>query len=151
MAIIRRYECYEGYDSRIYCRSAWNDWGRWVALAVIIVCAFIVFFAFACVSARRRRRQGLQPFHGTGWAAHHAFWQQQQHQQQYQQPYPNAPPPQYSPAGGFYGPKPTYFGGHQNPPQEQGVEMQPPQNTYRAGEPVYQPPPGPPPAAGNNK
>jgi hypothetical protein len=36
------------YDGRYVCRnSGWYDWGRWVAFAVIVGCAFIIFFLFA--------------------------------------------------------------------------------------------------------
>lgn len=33
-----------GYDN---CYSGWDTWGRWVAFAVIVGCAFLVFFSFA--------------------------------------------------------------------------------------------------------
>ena len=36
--------CYDRYSRRYYtCRRPWNDWGRWVLFAVIVV-AFILFF-----------------------------------------------------------------------------------------------------------
>ncbi|EEH38232.2 hypothetical protein PAAG_01153 [Paracoccidioides lutzii Pb01] len=142
MAILRRNYCYTEFGTgRVFCRSPWSYWGRWVALVIIIMSTFFIFLAFACISSRRRRRRGQQPFHGTGWAAQPPFWQQGRQQNQYQ--YPSAPPPQYT-QGNYYAQKPSSFGGQQYPPQEQGVELQPPQNVYRAGEQVYQPPVGPP-------
>jgi len=116
----RRERCY--YDSGYYvCTSTWSDWGRWVALVIIIIAAFLVFFLFACISARRRRRQGLSPMYGTGWVSAPPPAQ-----------YNQQPPPQYTPSGGYYS-------GQQN-----GVELQQPQNAYVGGQQVYQEPAGPP-------
>lgn len=36
-------------DGYTYCTSPWYDWGRWVALAVIVAIGFIVFFGLAYV------------------------------------------------------------------------------------------------------
>lgn len=102
-----------------------------------------------CLSARRRRRAGRQPFYGTGWAGRtpwgHGQAQYNPNYQTQQQPNynqgPQAPPNYSQNAGGYYGQNQGYFGGRQT-----DVEMQPPSNTYRGGEDVYQPPPGPPPA-----
>ncbi|PGG99075.1 hypothetical protein AJ80_09407 [Polytolypa hystricis UAMH7299] len=137
MAILARaVRCEDNFGNRVSC-STWHGWGRWVALAVLVGAAFLCFFAFACLSSRRRRRAGRQPFRGTGWAAG---------------PHPPHPPPQYQPPppqytaqNGYYPPNQHqghgenqgYFGG-----QQSGVELQPPQNAYQ---PVYAPPPGPPP------
>lgn len=49
-------------------------------------------------------------------------------------------PPQYSANPQNYG----YFGAQNGPPQQQGIELQQPQNAYAGG--GYAPPPGPPPA-----
>ncbi|KAF7587936.1 hypothetical protein BBP40_006502 [Aspergillus hancockii] len=140
--IYPRREC--GYNSwgEWVCRpSGWYDWGRWVAFAVIVGCAFIIFFLFACYNARRRRTRGLRPHPGTAWLAGPPPYGQ--HNQQPPHPYyadPNyqqPPPPQYTPQPQAYG----YFGG-----QQTGIELQSPQNAYHNGaERVYQPPPGPPP------
>lgn len=129
MAILRsRERCYYGDSySYYYCNSTWNDWGRWVALVVIVIAAFLIFFGLACLSARRRRRQGQQPLYGTGWAYRGPPGQWNQ------QPYPPAPPPQYTPSGGYY------------TGQQTGVELQAPQNVYQQPQNVYQPPTGPPP------
>jgi hypothetical protein len=100
-----------------------------------------------CLSARRRRRAGRQPFYGTGWARTPFGHGQAQYNPGYQtQQQPNynqtqAPPNYNQNAGGYYGQNQGYFGGRQTE-----VEMQPPSNTYRGGEDVYQAPPGPPPA-----
>jgi len=152
MAIIStRYYCYDGYYGSD-CNSAWYNWGRWVLFGVIVIGAFLIFLGLACISARRRRQRGLQPFRGTGWAAYGApAPPYQQNPQGYynQQQYPAPPKYSQNPNGyGYYGNQPNtggqnqgYFGG-----QQEGVELQQPPNTYRGGEPVYAPPPGPPPA-----
>ncbi|ETI19275.1 hypothetical protein G647_09107 [Cladophialophora carrionii CBS 160.54] len=137
--------CYDG--NRAYrCNSAWYDWGRWVALGIIIFGAFLIFFLFSFFSSRRRRRLGRQPLYGTGWAGRTPFGhnapQYNPNYQQTQQSY--QPPPAYNQqnAGGYYGQNQGYFGGRQT-----DHEMQPPQNTYAGGgSPVYSAPEGPPPA-----
>ncbi|EEP76219.1 predicted protein [Uncinocarpus reesii 1704] len=145
MILAKRRECWTYDNGRTYHCSVWSDWGRWVFLAILIAGAFLLFFLFACISARRRRRRGMRPFMGTGWVANMApYGKPGTHPPppQYQH-YP--PPPQYTPAGGPYYPGPGY---NANPPpnqgqtshQQTGVELQPPQNAYR-GESVYGPPP----------
>ncbi|MCJ1457862.1 hypothetical protein MMC28_008231 [Mycoblastus sanguinarius] len=123
--------------------SPWSNWGRWVVLAAIIVIAFLVFLSFSCINARRRRRQGMQPYRGTGWAAGRtpeghgpAQYTGASASQPY---YPNPAPPVYSPQQNQGYANQGYFGG-----QQQGVELQQPENTYQ---PVYNyaPPAGPPP------
>ncbi|PYH41441.1 resistance to Congo red protein [Aspergillus saccharolyticus JOP 1030-1] len=145
--LLHRRDCH-GYGDNYYCDSnSWYDWGRWIAFAVIVGVALVVFFLFACFNARRRRRQGLRPHPGTAWlAGPPPTFQQSQQQQQPGQPYyadpyyQPAPPPQYSPH-----PQYGYFGGQ---PQQTGIELQTPPNAYHnGGERVYQPPPGPPPAS----
>ncbi|EXJ93187.1 hypothetical protein A1O3_01744 [Capronia epimyces CBS 606.96] len=135
--------CYDSYGRAYRCRSSWNSWGRWVALAVILVGAFLLFFLLACISARRRRRAGRRPVYGTSWVGQTPWGHGPATYSQ--QPNPDMqPPPQYNPTpntGGYYGQNQGYFGGRQT-----DVEMQPPANVYRGGEDVYQPPPGPPPA-----
>ncbi|QKX59340.1 uncharacterized protein TRUGW13939_06474 [Talaromyces rugulosus] len=129
----RRYVCYD-YN----CNSSWYSWGRWVAFAVIVGAAFIIFLLFACLSARRRRARGRRPFYGTSWMAPPPY---QQGNYQY------APaPPQYQtqdPNQGYYAPPPEqgYYATQQN-----GIELQQPQHAYGAGDHVYAPPAGPPPA-----
>lgn len=90
------------------------------------------------MTARRRRRQGLQPYRGTAWVGRTPFGHgPAQYNPQYQQ----APPPAYN--QGYYGNNTNqgYFGGGPQP----GVELQEPQNTYRGGDNVYEPPVGAPP------
>ncbi|KAK4984899.1 hypothetical protein LTR50_006305 [Elasticomyces elasticus] len=144
---------YDAYGRRRCNNSAWNNWARWLVLALIVLGAIFIFFLFSCLTARRRRRRGLEPFRGTGWAAGgtpagHApatytnaqpYYQNQTTQQQ--QPYynnSNNPPPTYQPGGGA---NQSYYGGQQN-----GVELQQPQNAYmREAEGAYAPPSEPPP------
>ncbi|KAK4613835.1 hypothetical protein CLAFUW4_09226 [Fulvia fulva] len=146
--------CYrDSITGDTYCdNDTWNDWARWVVLAAIIIVAFLLFFSFSCVSARRRRRFGAQPYRGTGWAlgrtpaGHNApTYNSQpyyaQHANQYQQPQPyynnshNPPPYTPPPNNGYYG--------------QNDVELQQPQQAYggyRSGEaPAYEPPKGAPP------
>ncbi|RAL17259.1 resistance to Congo red protein [Aspergillus homomorphus CBS 101889] len=147
MGILLPRDCRQTYlDGYVCDGNSWYDWGRWIAFAVIVGVALLVFFLFACFNARRRRRQGLRPHPGTAWlAGPPPTFQQSQQQQQPGQPYyadpyyQPAPPPQYSPH-----PQYGYFGGQ----QQTGIELQTPQNAYHnGGDRVYQPPPGPPPAS----
>ncbi|OJJ45407.1 hypothetical protein ASPZODRAFT_144040 [Penicilliopsis zonata CBS 506.65] len=140
MGVLRARDCWMG-DGGEYCSSSpWGNWGRWVALAVIIVVAFLLVFLFACMNARRRRRYGQRPFRGTQWMAGGA-------PPPTEQPYyypntpPYPPPPQYSqnPNPQTYG----YFGGQQ--PQQNGIELQSPPHAYYGGQRAYEPPQGPPP------
>lgn len=111
-----------------------------------------------CITARRRRRAGRQPFYGTGWASRPG----QNGAQNTAQPYynnqynnTNQPAPPYSaqPQNGYYGggANQGYYGGGQQygQPQygqQQGVELQSPQATYHRGDQdAYAPPAGPPP------
>jgi len=114
------YYCYGGYYSK------WDAWGRWVVLAGIIIFFFLLYLAFSCFTARRRRRRGLQPYRGTGWFAGPA----PPYNQHYYPNQPNNPAPPYTPHSqpgyGFYG------------GQQSGVEMQPQQPVYQP-EPVYAP------------
>jgi len=144
MAVLaKRMEC-DQYGNCYY--TSWDNWVRWVVLAVIVVLFLILFFLCSCVTARRRRRQGQSPYYGTGWTARP--WQQQN--TYHHQPYYNnnnqypPPPPQYSsdvPAGhqGYYG-------------QQSGIELQQPPNAFAPGRSGdgYEPPVGPPPKKGDN-
>ncbi|KAE8135885.1 chitin synthesis regulation, resistance to congo red-domain-containing protein [Aspergillus pseudotamarii] len=134
-----RRECgYNTWGDWVCRPSSWYDWGRWVAFAVIVGCAFIIFFLFACYNARRRRTRGLQPHPGTAWLAGPPPYGQQHQHPYYADPhYQHQPPPQYTPQPQAYG----YFGG-----QQTGIELQSPPNAYHNGvDRTYQPPPGPPP------
>ncbi|KAK4946606.1 hypothetical protein LTR10_014458 [Elasticomyces elasticus] len=97
-----------------------------------------------CLTARRRRKAGRQPYYGTGWVGRTPWGHGQA---TYNPNYQTQQQPSYQPQtenvnqGGYYGQNQGYFGGRQT-----DVEMQPPSNTYQGGENVYQPPPGPPPA-----
>ncbi|PHH55841.1 hypothetical protein CFIMG_002647RA [Ceratocystis fimbriata CBS 114723] len=133
-----RRTCYYRNDGFYDCDdSNWHSWGRWVALAVIVVCSIICFMLIACINSRRRRRHGGRPIYGTGWMA----------------PLPkysaNLPPGhqpynQNIPQNGYYAPPPPAYG--QQPNQAWGqpgaIPLQQPQPTYTGD---YAPPTGPPP------
>lgn len=160
--LARQYNCNSySYNSR-YCddyNSPWNSYGRWIVLVAILVGAFFLFLLFACITARRRRRRGMQPFRGTGWAGgntapgHGAPQYTGAPQPQYGGN--NGAPPVYSPPPqnqGYYGGTPNQYGGanqgYFGGQQQSGVELQQPNSAYvpqRGGDPVYSPPSGPPP------
>ena len=137
--------CYNNYTRQYYTCSSWDRYGRWIFLACIIVFALFVFFLFSCLTARRRRKLGYQPYKGTAWtlgrtpAGHGAAnYNPNYQQQQTQQPYynnSNNPAPQYNTGGnnGYYGNE----AGVQQPPASYGG--------YNSGQPVYAPPAGKPP------
>jgi hypothetical protein len=131
----------------VSCNNAWYDWGRWVALALVIGGFILIFFLFSCISARRRRRRGAQPYYGTGWVGrtpwgHGAATYNPQYGRQQEQPY------QGYQQGGYYGqqnappayqPNPQtggYFGGARSETPSNGVyEMQPPNRVYQGNPP----------------
>lgn len=144
-----RSDCYQNRYGQTECyNSAWDNWVRWLVLALIIVAAFLIFFLFSCITARRRRRMGYAPYRGTGWAvgrtaAGHSqptynaqpYYANQQQQQQ--QPYynnSNNPPPAYN-AAVAGGANADYYG------RGNDVELQQPEQAYGG----YAPPKGPPP------
>jgi len=145
--------CYDNNNNAYYCGSSWNNWGRWVALACIIVAAFLFFFLISCLSARRRKRTGQQPYYGTGWVGRTPFGHGQAtynpNVQPQQEVYGNADnqqhnsPPAYGQQGAassYYGNQNQgYFGG-----QQTGTELQAPKPVYGNNN-TYQPPAGPPP------
>jgi len=141
--------CYDSYGNAYYCRSGWNNWGRWALLGILIGAAFFFFFIVSCISARRRKR-GVRPLYGTGWASApfghgQARYNPNYANQQQVRPQSNVPPTYQS--GGYYPQTENqgYFGG-----QQTGTELREPENAYsRGGEPVYQPPVGPPPGKGD--
>ncbi|PVI07523.1 hypothetical protein DM02DRAFT_512920 [Periconia macrospinosa] len=144
--------CYYRYGNRYCERSAWNSWVRWVVLAVVIFGFLALFFLCSCISARRRRKAGRQPFYGTGWVVRPGQYGAQPYYNNNQQQNWQQPPPQYTPQpqnNGYYGggQNQGYFGTQPKYGQETGVELQQPQPTYNRGpEAEYAPPPGPPPA-----
>jgi hypothetical protein len=104
----------------------------------------------SCLTARRRRKAGRQPFYGTGWAARPmpgnnntaAPYHNNNQNYSQQQPAPPYSPSQANSNTGYYGgagQNQSYY----NNGQQNGVEMQPPQPTYGGAQ--YMPPPGPPP------
>ncbi|KZF22408.1 hypothetical protein L228DRAFT_268873 [Xylona heveae TC161] len=153
----KRYYCNNySYSYGSYnCSSGWYNWGRWVLLAILIALAFLFFFFFSCITSRRRRRAGRQPFYGTAWlggkppVGHGPATYNNNNTnnnpggpQPYYGSYYQPPAPPYSPPANH-----TYYGN--GPPQQSGVELQQPQNSYQPyrtpEDNVYSPPPGPPP------
>ena len=120
--------------------SGWLSWGRWV-LAGLIVLSFIVMILLLARNSRRRRRLGHAPLRGTGWMAPAPPY------------YPNQAPPQYSPAPPVYpqgtGQKFNQTDGYYANHQQDGIQLQQPQNTYQPAQQYggegYAPPDGPPP------
>ncbi|KLU87808.1 hypothetical protein MAPG_06801 [Magnaporthiopsis poae ATCC 64411] len=107
--------------------NAWAYWGRWVLTGVVILGIGLLLMMLGCLSARRRRRQGMMPMYGTGWMGG-KYQGGPPHQQQQNGYY--APPPQYSTqpmpgqyTGSTFNPNDGYYGA-----QTQGV--QPPPNAY---------------------
>jgi hypothetical protein len=123
---------YDGY-------SSWDNWGRWVATAGIIIFFILLFCLCSCITARRRRRFGRTPLYGTGWAGRGWGQQQQQYyppQQEnnptnyyaYQQPPgPIASPPPPYPASQGYGQQPYGYGARD---QQSGIELESPAGAY---------------------
>lgn len=140
-----------GYDryGRYRCtRSAWDNWVRWLVMGLIILGFFLLFFICSCLTARRRRKAGRQPFYGTGWLARNQgndpTQQPYYSNNQYNQPAPPySPPAQTTHNNSYYGNNQGYYGTPYGQ-QQQGVELQSPQPTY-GGDQHYAPPPGPPP------
>jgi len=144
----------DNYDSygNCYYNSAWDRWGRWVALVVIVFVVLLIAFAFSCTNARRRRRRGMAPRYGTGWlGGKMATGNNGNYYNNQQQPQYGAAAPPYSPpaqqnqqyTGNTFNSNEGYYG------QQSGVELQQPQNAYqpqRESEPVYAAPQGPPPS-----
>lgn len=150
-----RYYYYDYRTGRcIRNTSAWNSWGRWVALVCIVGFFLFVAFFFSCINARRRRRRGVSPMYGTGWLGgkqgHYAHNTNQNNvnsgynmdHQQAVPPYspPHTQQPQYT--GTTFNQNDGYYG------QQSGIQQ--PQNTYFPNQgaqtnEMYAPPPGPPP------
>ncbi|KAL9632214.1 MAG: hypothetical protein Q9164_005454 [Protoblastenia rupestris] len=110
-----------------------------------------------CITARRRRRRGMQPFRGTGWAAGqpppgHGAAQYTGAPQPYYASGQQAPPVYSPPAqtqgygnnqNQYGGANQGYFGG-----QQTGVELQQPDHAYHpqnGGPGLYASPAGAPP------
>lgn len=156
-SLSKRYFC--DYDGICY-RTSWDTWGRWVAFAVAAITIALLAFMFSCQNNRRRRNHGQPPMYGTGWipgskpyAAHG------EHYNTYASyagaPAPPCPPP-YSPSKAQQFSGTTSSGNNGHPinygPSDEGIQLQPPQNTYqppRMDEPIYSAPPGPPPSKKN--
>jgi len=99
--------------------SGWYSWQRWVVLGIVIVAVIVFFLACSCMTARRRRSRGLNPYYGTGWAN----W---------------GPPPAYDfnrqqqqpQTGPQYGGQTTGYGQYAPPNEPPPPIPQHPQNSY---------------------
>ncbi|PYI36525.1 hypothetical protein BP00DRAFT_108629 [Aspergillus indologenus CBS 114.80] len=49
MGVLLRRDCRETYNGYVCDGNSWYDWGRWIAFAVIVGVALLVFFLFAYV------------------------------------------------------------------------------------------------------
>ena len=128
-----------------------------MALAVVVIGFIVIFFLFSCISARRRRRRGMQPYRGTGWLGTPAGHGQAQYNPQYgAQQQPNWPqqeqtygqgqsggyynynqqtnaPPAYDPANrGYFGSEPATT--THNTGSTGVYEMQPPNHAPNYGQ-----------------
>jgi hypothetical protein len=132
------------------CWNAWDYYGRWIFMGVVVAIGIFIFFIWACINSRRRRRHGLRPMYGTGWMARGPNAPYQNNPQAYNNP--NQPPPAYgAPPGQSYHMNQQYTGttfqshdgyyGH-----HQGVQA-PKQAYNNQSNNDYAPPPGPPPPA----
>jgi len=130
--------------------SPWYIWGRWVLAAAVVIFFIILFYACSHFNARRRRRAGLPPRYGTGWALGKTPYGHNgpqynggyQGQQTYgTQPYapPYNPPVENQYTGNTFDQNQGYYGG-----QQTGIELQSPAPAYTQGS-SYAPPQGPPP------
>lgn len=147
-------------DCNIYGQcfdNSWDNWGRWVALGVIVVSFVLLAFLLSCYNSRRRRRLGMAPMYGTGWMGGNwgnKYGPQYGGNGQYysNQPYNGGAAPPYEPpipnqaTGTTFNSNDGYYG-HNN-----AFELQQPQHSYqpqRGGDPVYDAPLGAPPKKGD--
>ncbi|KAI6093852.1 chitin synthesis regulation, resistance to congo red-domain-containing protein [Hypoxylon rubiginosum] len=143
----RRYNC-DDYEYNRYgqCYSAWNWYGRWIFAGVVIFLVLVLFFLWACINSRRRRRNGLQPMYGTGWMANNQGGNPHYNNAQ---GYNNPPPAYGAPQGQSYPMQNQYtgttFSRNDGYYGQEGVQA--PKNVYNNhGKDDYAPPEGPPPA-----
>ncbi|KAI0456650.1 chitin synthesis regulation, resistance to congo red-domain-containing protein [Xylaria acuta] len=139
-AMLQKRDCPANFyvDSRGRCiyGDRWYWYGRWIFAAVIVALFLLIFFLWACVNSRRRRRQGHRPMYGTGWMA-----PQPQYYNNNPHAYNQPPPPAYGAPAQSYPMDNRYqtTDGHYGQ-QSSGIE--PPKNVYGGD---YAPPAGPPP------
>jgi len=120
--------CTNEFDDN--CNDDWNSWGRWVFFGLFVVGFILVAVGFACLNSRRRRRNGLAPRYGTGWAAN-GFGRNRwggggdgygQAAPPYNQ---NAPPVYAQQTGNTFNSNDGYYG------QQNGIPLQEPQHSYQ--------------------
>ncbi|EAA35593.1 hypothetical protein GE21DRAFT_2603 [Neurospora crassa] len=142
--IAKRDRCFLDEYGQRYCYTHWYYYGRWILLAVAILCVFLSVYLMARRNSRRRRIQGTQPMYGTGWMAPAP--------PPYAPPqYSAQPPPGSQAPGGYYAPPngqkadqngEYVYGGN----QQEGIQLQQPASAYHRGaDDQYAPPEGPPP------
>ncbi|KAM0819455.1 hypothetical protein AB5N19_05271 [Seiridium cardinale] len=133
----KRYTC----DRYGNCGNNWYWYGRWIFAAVVIALIILIFFLWACVNSRRRRKRGMQPMYGTGWMASHNQHQNNPNAYNSAPPAYGAPPGQSYPmqnqyTGNTFQPQDGYYG------QREGVQQPKDAHTHNND---YAPPAGPPP------
>jgi len=154
------------YYSHYDCYSPWYAWGRWVALAGIVLIFLLLLCCCAFITSRRRRRVGVQPYYGTAWMAPPKYAPGNDvHQFQNYPPQHHGGPP--GPYAQYYAPTPappyqqttgTHVGGGQPVAPATYAATPPPPTEYPAGSavqthatggsnPNYPPTPNPPAAA----
>ncbi|KAL2354289.1 chitin synthesis regulation, resistance to congo red-domain-containing protein [Cryomyces antarcticus] len=144
MLLPRQYgnsNCYIDSYGRRRCNSAWSNWARWLVLALIILAALFICFIFSFITARRRRRAGMTPWRGTGWAAGRTP--------------PGHGAATYNPdAHAAASTTQPYWNNNAaaQPGQQSGIELQQPAGTYQpnGGYGAYAPPKDPPPGFKND-
>ncbi|KAI9808403.1 MAG: hypothetical protein M1826_004167 [Phylliscum demangeonii] len=149
--------CRDSYGRLYRCNSGWTSYGRWIFLVALVIFLALIL-SFLSFSARRRRARGMAPFMGTGWMGGRtppghgpAVYNGGAPQGPPQAPYP-APAPAYHapPNHATQGQQMGYTAGQPAPyGQQSGIELQTPAHAYQpqyGAEPVYMPPPGPPPS-----
>lgn len=130
--------------------SGWNNWGRWILLALIIG-VFLISFLLVCTTNKRRLNRGQQPITGTSWIVPPTYHQsEQQYQSQAAPPYnPNANSDPT--AAGYYDQSGNFvntshhgagYSNHQGGYTSNDAYGPPPGDAYG-------PPPGPPPGHSN--
>jgi len=67
---------YNDFNDEVCENSYWDGTGRWILLGVIVgvfMLFTVSYLLFACMTSRRRQKQGMKPYYGTAWAAPPAY------------------------------------------------------------------------------
>ncbi|KPI39410.1 uncharacterized protein AB675_5107 [Cyphellophora attinorum] len=137
--VARATYCRDRYGRVYQCNSSWYNWGRWVAVGVIIAAALVLFFLCSTPTTQGRPQAILRYRLGShGWPGAVQSQLSEHSATQLWLPGNNMPnnntsaPPTYGQQGGYYG-------GQQNTGAAQDYY-----SGNRGGD--YAPPAGPPPA-----